>query len=216
METEPIKPANNLDDTLETTAASADTARPASDPAAPEPGTATPPPGEGPPDALEKLKAETAKAREHWDRLLRVTADFDNYKKRMARERQEASRYAYAPLLQQLLPVLDHFEMALAAAHSNETGSLQSFHDGMTMIYQQLRGALTDAGLEEINADGQSFDHNWHEAVSQQATNDVPEGQVLQQLRKGYKFRDRLLRPASVVVAKPPAGEPTAAAPAQS
>jgi molecular chaperone GrpE len=73
------------------------------------------------------------------------------------------------------------------------------------MIHQQLRAALAEAGLEEMDAANKPFDPNWHEAVSQQASTEVPEGQVLQQLRKGYKFRDRLLRPASVVVAKPPA-----------
>jgi molecular chaperone GrpE len=73
------------------------------------------------------------------------------------------------------------------------------------MIHQQLKSALVDAGLEELDAAGKPFDPNIHEAVSQQETAKVPEGQVVQQLRKGYKFRDRLLRPASVVVAKPPA-----------
>jgi len=74
------------------------------------------------------------------------------------------------------------------------------------MIHQQLRTVLTDAGLEEVDAANKAFDPNWHEAVSQQESAEVPEGHVLQQLRKGYKFRDRLLRPASVVVAKAPVG----------
>jgi molecular chaperone GrpE len=73
------------------------------------------------------------------------------------------------------------------------------------MIQQQLRGVLVDAGLEEVDASGKPFDPNWHEAVSQQETTEAPDGQVLQQLRKGYKLRDRLIRPASVVVARKPA-----------
>jgi molecular chaperone GrpE len=155
------------------------------------------------PEALAQLRAEAAKAQEHWDRLLRTTADFDNFKKRMTRERQDASKYAYAPLFQKLIPVLDNFDAALAAANSSQTQSVQSLQDGIAMIYQQFRAALQEAGLEEIDATGQAFDHNWHEAVSQQATADAPEGHVLQQLRKGYKLRDRLLRPATVIVARP-------------
>jgi molecular chaperone GrpE len=82
---------------------------------------------------------------------------------------------------------------------------VQSMQAGVTMIQQQLRAAMGEAGLEEINAAGQKFDPNIHEAISQQETNDAPEGQVVQQVRKGYKLRDRLLRPASVIVAKKPA-----------
>ena len=166
-------------------------------------------PGELSPEALERLKAEAAKARDHWERLLRATADFENYKKRIARERQEASKYACAPLFEKLIPVLDHFDKALAAAPNATADSPAAFHDGVSMICQQLRTALTEAGLEEIDAVGQPFDPRWHEAVSQQPMADVPEGQVIQQLRRGYKLRDRLLRPASVVVARHP--DPTSA-----
>ncbi len=73
------------------------------------------------------------------------------------------------------------------------------------MIHQQLRNVLLESGLEEVDAAGKMFDPNWHEAVSQQETAEVPEGQVLQQLRKGYKLRDRLIRPATVIVARKPA-----------
>jgi molecular chaperone GrpE len=177
--------------------------------ASPAPAPAPAEPGDLSPGAFERLQTDAAKAREHWDRLLRTMADFDNYKKRVTRERQEAVKYAYAPLLEKLIPVLDHFDKALDAARNATTDSPEAFHDGITMICQQLRTALTEAGLEEINAVGQPFDPNWHEAVSQQPTTDVPDGQVTQQLRKGYRLRDRLLRPASVVVAKSPA--PTSA-----
>ena len=136
--------------------------------------------------------------------MLRVAADFENFKKRAARERQETSRYASESLLQKLIPVLDNFEMALAATNNAQSNTLQQLQAGVGMIHQQLRSVLTDAGLEEVDAANKAFDPNWHEAVSQQESAEVPEGQVLQQLRKGYKFRDRLLRPASVVVAKTP------------
>ncbi len=158
------------------------------------------------PEQFEELKSRAAKADEYWDRLLRTTADFENFRKRAARERQDSIRYANEALMQKLITVLDNFEMAQSAAQSGTADSLQSFQEGVSMIYQQLRGVLTEAGLEELDATGQKFDPNFHEAVSQQESADVPEGQVLQQLRKGYKLRERLLRPASVVVAKPPAG----------
>lgn len=159
------------------------------------------------PEQLEELKERAAKADENWERLLRTTADFDNFKKRAAREKQDAIRYANEGLLEKLVPVLDNFDAALAAAQtgSNDSTATQSLQTGVAMIFQQLKKALTDAGLEEVNATGQKFDPNLHEAVSQQESAEIPDGQVLQQLRKGYKLRDRLLRPATVVVAKKPA-----------
>ena len=150
-----------------------------------------------------RLKAESDKAKHYYDQWVRTTADLDNYKKRAARERQDAIRFANEALLEKLLPILDNFEMALAAT-SGKDASLQSVQQGVSMIYQQLKNVLAEAGLQEIDASGKTFDANWHEALSQQATADVPEGQVVQQLRKGYKLRDRLVRPAGVVVAKKP------------
>jgi molecular chaperone GrpE len=157
------------------------------------------------PEQLEELKDRAAKADENWERLLRTTADFDNFKKRAAREKQDAIRYANEALLEKLVPVLDNFDAALSAAQTSQTDATQSLQTGVAMIFQQLKKALTESGLEEVDATGQKFDPNFHEAVSQQESADVPEGQVLQQLRKGYKLRDRLVRPATVVVAKKPA-----------
>lgn len=154
---------------------------------------------------LEELKTRAAKADEHWDRLLRTTADFDNFKKRAARERQDAARYANESLIQKLIPVLDNFENAQAAAQTSQGNGMESLQAGIAMVHQQLKSTLAEAGLEEVEAGGKPFDPNLHEAVSQQESADVPEGHVLQQLRKGYKLRERLLRPASVVVAKKPA-----------
>ena len=157
------------------------------------------------PEQLEELKTRAEKANENWERLLRTTADFDNFKKRAAREKQDAIRYANEGLLEKLVPVLDNFDAALSAAQTSSADGAQSLQTGVAMIFQQLKKVLTESGLEEVDATGQAFDPNLHEAVSQQESNDVPEGNVLQQLRKGYKLRDRLLRPATVVVAKKPA-----------
>lgn len=155
-------------------------------------------------EELAALKTQAAKAKEHWDLLLRTTADFDNFKKRAARERQDAVKYGNESLLQKLIPILDNFDMAITAAANARDGAAQSLQTGVNMILTQFRGALTEAGLEEIDAAGKPFDPNFHEAVSQQETTELPEGHVVQQLRKGYKLRDRLLRPATVIVAKRP------------
>jgi molecular chaperone GrpE len=155
------------------------------------------------PEEIAELRAQADKAAENWDKYVRLNADFDNFKKRAARERQEAIRYANEGLLEKLIPIIDNFEMALLAANNAQAGgTTDALKQGVNMIATQLKSALNEAGLEEIDATGQTFNPNLHEAVSQQESKDVPEGQVLQQLRKGYKLRDRLIRPATVVVAK--------------
>jgi molecular chaperone GrpE len=161
------------------------------------------PASETTPDEIAALTEQAAKAGEYWDRLLRLTADFDNYKKRAARERQEAVSFANENLLAKLLPVMDAFEMALAAATSDS--SAKSLQAGIVMVANQLKSALAEAGLEEIDASGKAFDANLHEAVAQEETAEAPEGAVIRQTRKGYKFRQRLMRPAGVIVAKAPA-----------
>lgn len=162
-------------------------------------------PGTVSPEQLAELKERAAKADEHWDRLLRTTADFDNFKKRAAREKQDATRYANESLLQKLIPILDNFDMALSAAQTAQSDGSQSLQTGINMIFQQLKSLLAESGVEEVDAAGKPFDPNLHEAVSQKETTEAPEGHVVQQLRKGYKLKDRLLRPASVIVAKQPA-----------
>jgi molecular chaperone GrpE len=164
------------------------------------------------PKQLAELQARAAKADEHWDRLLRTAADLENFKKRAARERIESAQSAAAALVQKLLPVLDHFEMAQSAAQNAQApqSAIAALQDGITMIQQQLKSILAETGLEEVEANGKPFDPTLHEAVMQMETADTPEGQVVQQIRKGYKLRDRLLRPAAVVVAQKPSAPPVA------
>jgi molecular chaperone GrpE len=154
--------------------------------------------------AADAVALAEAKAAEATDKLLRMAADFDNFKKRAAREREEALRNGVERVVLRLLPVADSFEMAMAAANSASGTSVESLKAGVDMIQSQLRSALAEVGAVEVEALGKPFDPAVHEAVSQQETADVPEGQVLQQLRKGYKLREKLIRPASVVVAKAP------------
>ena len=125
------------------------------------------------PEQLAELKERAAQADSHWDRLLRTTADFDNFKKRAAREKQEAIKYANEGLMQKMLPVLDNLEMALAAAQNTGSDAGQSLQTGVSMVFQQLKGVLAEAGLEEIDAVGKPFDPNFHEALSQRETADV-------------------------------------------
>jgi molecular chaperone GrpE len=144
-----------------------------------------------------KLKAELETYK---DLALRARADLDNYRKRMAREKEEATRYANAGFLEKLIPILDNFEFGLQAARSGSSDS--AVLDGMTMVYKQLQDFLAGSGVETIDATGQQFDPNLHEAIAQEEHPEAEEGTVVRQIRKGYKLRDRLIRPANVVVAK--------------
>jgi molecular chaperone GrpE len=187
---------------------------PATDAAAP---VAPPPPAAAPespsltPAEIEKLKSDAAQAAEWKDKCLRTAADFDNFRKRAAREKIETSKYATQQLLGRLLPTIDNFEAALQ--HADPAGgaaAMQPLIDGLKMTLAQLHSVLREAGVEVVNAEGQHFDPQWHEAV-QHIESEHPAGKVIQQLRKGYKLSDRLLRPATVVVSK---GQPEPAQPA--
>ena len=156
------------------------------------------------PEQVVELKSRAAKADENWERLLRTTADFDNFKKRAVRERTEAAQNATLSLVQKLLPILDGFDMAQTAAQTAQGDKLASLQTGVAMLQAQFKNFISEAGVEEVDATGKPFDPAVHEAISQQESAEVPEGQVLQQLRKGYKLRDRLLRPATVIVARKP------------
>jgi molecular chaperone GrpE len=146
---------------------------------------------------LAQTKAELEKFR---DLALRSSADLDNYRKRMSKEREEAIKFANSSFLERLIPVLDNFEFGLQAART--TSSPVSILEGMAMVQKQFQDFLSSAGIEMIDATGQHFDPQLHEAISQEENEQVPEGIVIRQLRKGYKLRDRLIRPANVVVSK--------------
>ena len=146
------------------------------------------------------MKEAQAQIDELEDRLLRLTAEYDNFRKRAQREKNEARQFANQRLLEKQLPVIDNFEMALTAAKDADP----AIRDGVQMIYDQFLSVLKDAGVEEIDAGGALFDPNIHEAISQKETTDVEEGTVVQQVQRGYILNDRLVRPARVVVAKAP------------
>ena len=149
------------------------------------------------PETLTEAQEAIAELNE---RIVRLTADFDNFRKRAQREKDEARQFANQGLLEKLLPVLDNFEMALTAVKDADP----SVRDGVQMILDQLLGVLKESGVEPVDAMGQPFDPNLHEALSQEETTEVEEGTVVQQVQRGYKLNDRLVRPARVVVAKAP------------
>jgi len=150
-------------------------------------------------DELEKVKAERDTL---LDRLARSQAEFENARKRAAREQQDFREYALADTIKTLLPILDSFERAL------KTGSDENseFHSGVELIYKQLQGALGKIGLRTIPALGQPFDPRVHQAIEMVDTTDVPDHQVFEELQHGYTLKDRLLRPAMVRVARNPKG----------
>lgn len=150
-----------------------------------------------PREQLGQLKAELDKYK---DIALRSVADLDNYRKRMAREKDDAIRYANASFLERLIPILDNFELGLQAAKAG--GSQSAVYDGMTMVFKQLQEFLASCGVETIDATGEHFDPNLHEAIAQEENSEVEDGVVIRQLRKGYRLKDRLIRPANVVVSK--------------
>ncbi len=134
------------------------------------------------------------------DLAMRTQADFENFRKRAAREKDDAIKYANASFLDRLIPILDNFELGLNAARTSAADS--PILAGMDMVAKQLADFLGSSGAEPVNAEGQPFDPNLHEAVAQEESATVPEGVVIRQLRRGFKLRDRLLRPATVVVSK--------------
>jgi molecular chaperone GrpE len=142
----------------------------------------------------EKLKAERDAL---LDRLARLQAEFDNARKRSAREQQEFREFAAADVIKNFLPILDSFERALRAnADSTE------FRNGVELIYRQFQDALQKAGAQPIVAVGQPFDPRIHEAIEMVDTTEVPDHHVVDELQRGYKYKERLLRPAMVRVAR--------------
>src|SRR5712691_1296463 len=144
---------------------------------------------------LEKLKAERDSA---IDRLARLQAEFENARKRAAREQQDFREYALADAVKALLPTLDSFERALKVGEAEKS----EFRGGVELIYKQLQDALAKLGLRPIPAKGEPFDPHLHQAVEMVDTDEVEDHHVLDELQRGYKLKDRLLRPSMVKVAR--------------
>jgi len=150
---------------------------------------------------LEALREKAAKAEEHWDRLLRQQAEFDNVRKRLERERIEFQRYAHEDIIVDLLGILDDLERSVEAAQGKEE-NFGVFLKGIEMILAHLYELLKKRGVTQVEAQGRPFDPNQHEALLQTETREHEDGTVLEVLQKGYRMRDRVLRTAKVRVAK--------------
>ena len=151
------------------------------------------------PSAEEQLKAEAARYK---DQLLRLAADFDNFRKRSRREIADSERMAREDILRELLPVFDNLERA--SAHVTSATDVQSMADGIQMVVRQFTDTLGRMGVERVVNVGTAFDPNVHEAIQHLETTEYSPGCIAAEVQGGYKFGERLIRPAMVVVAKAP------------
>ena len=157
-------------------------------------------------DQLSSLmKKKDERLQEARDRLLRVSADFDNYKKRVKKEQEDAILFGKENYLRGLLTIIDSFERTLV--HSNESIDVKTLLEGVELIYKQTLSYLQDLQVVPIESLGKPFDPKFHEALSQEETEEVPHMHVLREMERGYLLKNKLLRPAKVVVASNPNAE---------
>lgn len=157
--------------------------------------------GQQSPDDAQKLIEAEQKATENYDRCLRVAAEFENYKKRTARETADFKKFANETMLKELLSVVDNLERAIESSQSGESG-IQLLLQGVEMTRNEILRIFEKFGAVPISALGEAFDPNFHQAVAQEASNEHPENTVVKELQKGYMLHDRLLRPSMVIVSK--------------
>lgn len=150
----------------------------------------------------QELTEAAAKTREYFDRLLRLQAEFENFKKRAAREKEQFLRFANEGLIYELINILDNFERAFESA--NKITDFKTLHRGVEMILKQLHKLLDKNGVKKIECVGKSFDPVCQEAIAHIETDRYPENTVIEEVQKGYLLEDRLIRPAMVKVAKKP------------
>jgi molecular chaperone GrpE len=151
-----------------------------------------------------KIEAARQEAQANYERLLRVSAEFDNYKKRSAREIQDFRKYANETLLKELLPMVDNLELAIKSA-SEESNGQESLVNGIDLTLKEILRVLNKFGVQAVEALNQPFDPVFHQAVVSEESDTHLKNTVIQELQKGYTLHDRLLRPSMVVVAKPKA-----------
>ncbi|UCB49071.1 MAG: nucleotide exchange factor GrpE [Deltaproteobacteria bacterium] len=148
-------------------------------------------------ERINELQQETEK---NHDLYLRSEAEIENIKKRNQKDKEEWVKYANESLIKEILPVMDNLEMAIS--HSQNENSVQALREGVELTLKGLRDALGKSGLEEVKAEGEHFDPNYHHAVSEQGDESVEAGVILQELQRGYTLNKRLIRPAMVIVSK--------------
>jgi molecular chaperone GrpE len=149
-----------------------------------------------------RLESKESEAKETYDRLLRVSADFENYKKRSTREIEEFRKYANQSLLKEMLSVVDNLELAINSS-KKEKGADKNLIEGLNLTLNEILRVFEKFDVKPIEAQGKTFDPAFHEAVMREESDDFPENTVISEFQKGYMIHDRLLRPAMVVVAVP-------------
>ncbi len=151
--------------------------------------------------AEDQIKAAHEKTKEYYERMLRISADFENYKKRSAREMDSFRKFANESILKDLLPVVDNLERAISSSAAAQ-GAEQCITEGVDLTLKEILRVLVRYGVNPVEAQGKPFDPSIHEAVMQQESEEVPENTVLTEFQRGYTLHERILRPAMVVVSK--------------
>jgi molecular chaperone GrpE len=155
---------------------------------------------------LQKLQKAESEARENYDKYLRVSAEFDNFKKRSAREREDFRKFSNEKMLKELLPVVDNLERALITAEDPSAGE-KGIREGVELTLREILRVLERFGVQSIQSLNEPFDPAYHQAMMQEPRDNVPGNTVITELQKGYTLHDRLLRPAMVVVSAPTAAQ---------
>ncbi len=150
----------------------------------------------------DDVAAAKKEAAENHDRLLRVCADFENYKKRAQRQMDDHRKYSNTELIKDLLPIIDNLERAVEAQKQSPEGSGACMAEGVEMTLNEIKNVLKKYDVTPVEANGKPFDPNYHEAMMQEDRPDLPENTVVNELQKGYLLHDRLIRPSMVVVSK--------------
>jgi len=153
-------------------------------------------------EEFQSLDEKAEKSNEYFDKLLRLQADFDNYKKRLERDKIDFIKFANEEIIIEILKILDDFERAVEAGKAKH--DFDVLYKGVEMIHKDLKGFLKQRGVEEINAKGKPFNPHEHEAMMQEERDDHPEDRVIEEFQKGYILNGRVIRPSKVKVAKKP------------
>lgn len=153
-------------------------------------------------DLQAKLTTAQEEGQKNYDQLLRVMAEFENYKKRVARDHDDRLQYSHELILKELIKALDDFDQVIAHFPTDKTPAVKALVDGIHLIHRDLLKVMKKFGVKEIATQAQNFDPHLHEAIAQVESPDHPEGTIVECHRKGYQLHDRLLRPATVTVAK--------------
>jgi len=154
----------------------------------------------------EEIERMAGQLVENRDKYVRLLADFDNFRRRAHKDRQDVVQFGHENLVKDLLSTVDNLDRAIEHAHQNDGGDLASLLQGVELVQRELYAVLAQHEVHVIDAEGSEFDPSIHEAMAQVQDDSAPPNTVIEVLQRGYRLRDRLLRPARVVVAKPPAG----------